>query len=281
MQPRAGDKPGRRRESAPVLRRGESRRPGNAPGCTDAPRRGARRRRIVRRLDGPRRRCAAGPGVARLREPVPPWRKASRGLGHCPAPRCRDTGGAIPRVPDKAVDRRWNTQVVAAASSRQGENVAFGFSQQCGSGCPLRHRIAHYNLPSEPCGCPPALAASARVHPRGMRLPCVARSSRSGRGGFPIELGAASPTCAIAERSMAADDRIRKTKHRSCPTCPVPPPKPAPCPSRGPSALRVGARVRREARPWPERPMRVMGRLLAPRAIKGSRHGKVIVGGIG
>ena len=61
-------------------------------------------------------------------------------------------------------------RAAAAALSRQDENVAFGLSQQCGSGCPLRHRIAHYNLPSEPCGCAPALAASARVHRQGMRL---------------------------------------------------------------------------------------------------------------
>ena len=146
-----------------MLRRGDSRRPGNAPGCTDAPRRGDATEADRKRLDGPRRSCAAGPGVARLREPVPPWRKGSRGLG---VARSRVAGRPAWRYP------ACRTRLSIGVGTRKSQwprhrgktiNVAFGLSQQCGSGCLLRHRIAHYNLPSEPCGCAPALAASARA----------------------------------------------------------------------------------------------------------------------
>ena len=96
--------------------------------------------------------------------------------GRCPAPRAGPTVaqgiarlGALLRAALPG-DRRGDTpragQGCRSASNGASQrprdrgktiNVAFGPSQQCGSGCPLRHRIAHYNLPSQPGGCAPAL----------------------------------------------------------------------------------------------------------------------------
>lgn len=103
-------------------RRVDSRRPGNAPGCTDASCRGEATEADRKRLIGPRRWCAAGPGVARLREPVLPRQRriaATEGTARValPGDRRGDTSARRTRL-SKGVERTRRSGRVIAARRR-------------------------------------------------------------------------------------------------------------------------------------------------------------------
>ena len=103
--------------------------------------------------------------------------------GVAPEPRCRETGVAIPRVPDKAVDQRLEWRKSQRSRDRgKTINVAFGLSQQCGSGCPAQASDCPLQLTERALWvCAGACGVGARVHRWGMRLRgSVAAGNRPG-----------------------------------------------------------------------------------------------------